>query len=330
MLFVFAESLGIERSSLFAISGLSLEDLANPDVLVPYECLAAIWKELVARHPTAPLGLRFASTWTIDGLGVVGYALRHARDGHQALALTERLIRLVDPHLRVAIETRGDVHHARFDHEPWVLAMVEPMEMLVLATVQLAISLVRDDVRPTEVCFRHAARHPPAVYAELLGPDVPVRFGASFDGIVFPSALLDLPLKGADPRVAGYLAKHAETLLEALKADDAPLEERVRDAVGAGLVSGEIDAPRIAKTLGVSVRSLQRELHERGTSFSREVDRVRREQAITLLRRPELTVAEIAFMLGYAEARVFHRSFRRWTGTTPADYRRTERAAQRE
>ena len=323
LLVAFAESLGIERGRAFAVAGVSPESVADPDELVSYDALIALWQELLARHPTAPLGLRYASMWSVDGLGVVGYILRHARDGHHAIALTERLTRLVDPHLRIEIERKGSAHLVRLDHEARVVAMVEPMEMLVLAMVHIATSIVSEDVRPTEVCFRHAARHPVALYADLLGPDVPVRFKASFDGVSFPSALLDLPLQSANPRVVSYLVKHADALLHEVTAADAPLEERVRHTISAALASGDVDAPTIARTLGTSVRSLQRELQNRSTSFSREVDLARKERALLLLRRPELTVAEVAFMLGYSEARVFHRSFRRWTGTTPSDFRRT-------
>lgn len=318
----FAESMGIERARAFEVAGVSPADVEDLDALVPYESLIAIWQELLERFPSAPLGLRYASMWSVDGLGIVGYVLRHARDGHHAIALTERLTRLVDPYLRIEIERRADAHVVRLDHEPRVVAMVEPLEMLVLALVHIALSLVRDDARPTAVCFRHDARHPVTLYAELVGRDVPVRFGAPFNGVIFPSALLDLPLRDADPRMASYLVRHAEALLQEVQAVDAPLEERVRHAISTALASGDVEAPAIAKTLGVSVRTLQRELQGRGTSFSNEVDLARKGRALTLLRRPELTVAEVAFMLGYSDARVFHRSFRRWTGTTPTDFRR--------
>lgn len=128
--------------------------------------------------------------------------------------------------------------------------------------------------------------------------------------------------------MATYLERHAEVLLEKVAADQAPLEERVRHAVRSSLASapGEVTAEQVARALGTSLRSLQRELQDVGTSFSREVDEARKERALALLARDELTVAEVAFMLGYAESRVFLRSFRRWTGTTPTAFRRQRRA----
>ena len=324
VLVAFAEGLGLERSHVLATARLGERELDDPDGLIPYESLVLVWQELVARFPREPLALRYVRMWSIDALGIVGYAIRHARDGHEALALTLRFSQLADPFLRVHVRAGEGRHVVEIEHEPRVRALVEPMEMLVLAMVRMACSLHLDEVRPIEVCLRHESRHPAALYEEVFGPDVPFRFGAPFDGVVFASDLLDRPHREADPRMIGYLSRQAEALLEGATPTDAPLEERVRHVVRSMLASGEVTAERVARHIAVSIRSLQRGLQERGTSFSGEVDAARKELAMLLLPRPDLTVAEIAFMLGYAESRVFHRSFRRWTGLTPTEFRRAK------
>jgi len=321
VLVAFAESLGVGDARSIA----RLPDGADPDDLVPYEGLVAVWRELMRRFPTEPLGLRYAATWAPEGLGVVGYALRHARDGHEALALALRFTRLIDPFLLVRVERVGDEHVVAIEHEPRVVAMVEPMEMLVLGTARMAMDLLRPSgaARPREIRFRHRARHSPSLYEPVVGADVAVRFEAAFDGIVFASHWLDRPLQGGDPRMGHYLVRHAESMLADVAAEPS-FEEKVRAAIEARLASGEADARHVARSLGTSVRSLQRELKTRGTSFSSELDRVRKDRALVLLGRPELTIAEVAFRLGYAEARVFYRSFRRWTGLSPTAFRRAK------
>jgi AraC-like DNA-binding protein len=321
VLFAFAESLGMGREQILAIAELRAEDLAEPDELVDYEALVRLWAALLAHFPGAPLGARFSALVGVEALGVVGYAMRHARDGRHALALLTRYSRLADPFLRVTVDEKDGQHRLIFDHEPRVTAMIEPLEMMVLGTVRLASALLGRGVLPSAVCFRHERRHPRQHYGEVLGP-TPVHFGAAFDGIDFPSNLLDLPLCEADPRIAGYLGRHAEALLETVDDASFRLDSRVRQAIAERLLSDGATPEAVARALGTSRRSLQRGLKALGTSFSGELDRVRREQAMVLLRRPELTVAEIAFMLGYSEPRVFHRCFRRWTGRTPSEYRR--------
>ena len=72
----------------------------------------------------------------------------------------------------------------------------------------------------------------------------------------------------------------------------------------------------------MSSRSLQRALHERDASFAALLAQVRKERALALLDRRELSAAEIAFMLGYADARSFYRWFRSWQGASPGAYRK--------
>lgn len=322
LLLGFATSVGLEREHTLRIAGLAERDLEDPDALVPYESLVSIWQELLARHPKEPLGARYAATWSLDGLGVVGYAVRNAKDMHQAIRSSLRFSRLVDPFIRFEVAAHGSEHVFSLDHEPRVVAMREPLEMLVLAMVRMARSLYDPPPVPARVCFRHAQRHPTETYTPIVGEDVPVRFGESFDGVVVSSSLLDRPIPHADPKVESYLLRHAESLLAETDPAELPIEHRVRQAIDVAMASGEVDAASIAKELGTSVRSLQRELGARGTTFSDVLDEARRVRGLALLARKDLTVAEVAFMLGYAESRVFHRSFRRWTGQTPTAWRR--------
>jgi AraC-like DNA-binding protein len=45
--------------------------------------------------------------------------------------------------------------------------------------------------------------------------------------------------------------------------------------------------------------------------------------ATAMLRNPANSTDEVAYLLGYAEPSTLFRSFRRWTGMTPQEYRKT-------
>jgi len=85
---------------------------------------------------------------------------------------------------------------------------------------------------------------------------------------------------------------------------------------------GDASLDAVARVLGTSRRSLQRDLATDGASFKGITDLVRRHLACDLLEQQRRSVGEIAFSLGFSEASAFHRAFRRWTGTTPQEYRR--------
>ena len=87
------------------------------------------------------------------------------------------------------------------------------------------------------------------------------------------------------------------------------------------LPKGVPTARRVASALGMSERTFARRLQAEGTSFRQLVDDVRRDMARSYLSDPELTLAQVAYLLGYADQSAFSNSFRRWTGQSPRRFR---------
>jgi AraC-like DNA-binding protein len=79
----------------------------------------------------------------------------------------------------------------------------------------------------------------------------------------------------------------------------------------------------MADALHMSVRTLRRRLKEVGTTYQEFKDQTRCEAASRLLSRPELKVNAVAALLGFDEPSAFHRSFKKWTGATPGEYRQS-------
>jgi AraC-like DNA-binding protein len=324
-LIAYCATLGIDPREAIAIAGLCSDDLRDPDALVEYESLIRLWEVMLTRFPGRPLGLDYASYLTPRNLGVLGYACSHCRDLGGAIELYARYCRLADPHVVVSVERGDGQARVTLAHEPRVEAMAEPIEMMIAAVAYTARRMNPSMRPPDEVCFRHPQRHPLPRYQQVF--EAPVRFEAGFTGVVFPEASLALPILGADLFMGKYLQQQVEALDRTLRPAPAgqPLDARVREAIEQGLPAGATDQAAVARALGLSSRSLQRGLQALGTSFSEQLDAVRRMRALQLLRAPELSVREIAFMLGYADPRAFYRSFRRWTGHTPAEHRREPR-----
>ena len=85
--------------------------------------------------------------------------------------------------------------------------------------------------------------------------------------------------------------------------------------------AGATGLDECSRQLGMSSRSLQRRLRTEGTTHKEILDRVRREMAMRYLSHEELTASQVAFLLGFSETAPFFRAFRRWTGSTPGEYR---------
>lgn len=147
----------------------------------------------------------------------------------------------------------------------------------------------------------------------------PCTFGADSNQIRFPAQMLDLALpqvQGPDADIRGL---SGEILAQRRRT---PLVERLAQVVFRDLNTHAIEQERIAREIGMSSRTMRRKLAEEGSSFQQVLDECRMRQAVFEFRtRPDLSIAQIALRLGYAEHSNFTRAFHRWSGISPHAWR---------
>lgn len=101
------------------------------------------------------------------------------------------------------------------------------------------------------------------------------------------------------------------------------LGQRVRQVITTllGGDSGSPDIELVARRLGTSVRTLQRQLRTTGLTYTEVFQRTRCTVAQGMLKDPRPRIGEISRALGYSDPAHFTRAFQRWTGLTPRDFR---------
>jgi AraC-like DNA-binding protein len=126
-----------------------------------------------------------------------------------------------------------------------------------------------------------------------------------------------------EQNVAALVAMHSATLGDAFQrlARYKRLVDDVREALRATMSGDRPAIANDAKSLGMSVRALQRRLAGMGTTYQDLLDDVRHRSARRLLRSTNLDPVEVAFLLGFEEVNSFARAFHAWEGTTPARWR---------
>lgn len=146
----------------------------------------------------------------------------------------------------------------------------------------------------------------------------PCTFGADTNQIRFPAAMLDLALPDAPAK--GDIRLLGRAIVDKRRAT--PLVDRLSQMVLRDLNSSAIEQERFAREIGMSSRTMRRKLTEQGSSFQQVLDECRMRQAVFEFRvRPDLSIAQIALRLGYAEHSNFTRAFHRWSGVSPQTYR---------
>jgi AraC-like DNA-binding protein len=134
-------------------------------------------------------------------------------------------------------------------------------------------------------------------------------------------------LRTADPLLSRVVLRHAEALLAERPAAAETTAGSVRRILTRLLGDDEAGCSlaAVSTSLHMSERSLQRRLADEGVTFDALLDELRRELALRYLADEKVAIAEIAYLLGYSEPSAFHRAFKRWTGTTPAEARQQRR-----
>jgi AraC-like DNA-binding protein len=146
-----------------------------------------------------------------------------------------------------------------------------------------------------------------------------VEFGSSVDEILFVRKMGQLPVVNADPYLNRLLVKLCEEALAHRSTTRGPIRAQVENAIAATLPHGNARAEGIAKSLGLSQRTLARYLTQEGTTFSDLLSGIRRDLAARYLEDDSLSISEIAWLLGYHDIGAFSHAYKQWTGTTPRE-----------
>jgi len=150
-----------------------------------------------------------------------------------------------------------------------------------------------------------------------------VEFGAAADEFVLNANARELPLVHADPYLNNLLSKYCEAALVDRRGGESQLRTRVENAISSLLPHGRVVVDDVARSLGMSKRTLTRKLADEGLKFTEVRQELRRNLADRYLDDPKLDISKIAWLLGFYQVSAFTHTFKRWTGKTPSQMRTT-------
>ena len=152
-----------------------------------------------------------------------------------------------------------------------------------------------------------------------------IGFRAPHTAIIFDAAYLALPIVQNERTVKEFLRNAPENILLKYK-NGSSLGARIRRRLRQSLPGDLPEFEALAEEMNLTPATLRRRLHEEGTFYQSIKDQLRRDLAIGYLSHTDRSVMEIALELGFSERSAFHRAFRKWTGASPGEFRRTLQA----
>jgi AraC-like DNA-binding protein len=313
-----APRLGVSRDTLLRDAKLDERQLADPSGRIPLSAVARLWRSLAAQVPDPAFGLRLGADVRVREFGIVGYALAFSSTAGSALRRLSRYSRILSESHALTLETEGEATWVRLDIQPDLRAFRPAVDYRLAAVLSACREVVARPFAPLIVQLPY--RQPSDVKEYERFFQGPLEFGALGSALLLRNDDLARPNAMADRMLTGYLDRLAEQGLAGL-GSERTLRERVRRALWSELTEGAPALERLARALGMSSRTLQRQLREEGTTFAALLAELRREMAPSLLRDGRLAVSEVAFLLGYEDPSAFRRAFRRWFGHSPRAYR---------
>ncbi|MFC9896433.1 AraC family transcriptional regulator [Nocardia sp. NPDC127579] len=312
---------GLDRERLIRECGVPEWALTGPGVFVPSATFARLWEVAADWLDDPAVGLRIGARYQFRTTQLFDYLFASAPTVGAGLATCGPYISAVTTNHRFDLVDAPDggatLRLDMLDSEGRARDLTHAWGLSAVLT--RARDLVDAPLDPVRVSLRQAAPRDLTAYRAVF-PGARIDFGAAEDSMTFHAADMDLPLRTADPVLAGVLQPLAAALPPPPPRSLA-WPERVAVAIAAELDRGEVSLQAVARRLITSPRTLQRRLAESGTTWRLELDRARRARLALAATGGPLSRADQARLLGYSDSGSWRRTALRWAVATDAPTR---------
>jgi len=318
---LYAGQHGVDFSAAAQDAGLELSLLEDVEARIPGRIFLEVWAAVVRQsqdpHPGLHIGLEMGRHY--PGGNILFTLMMNCPDIGRALEIFLRYHRIQTDAIQPTLIKDGDRLRLSWNLlAPGFSPRPQVSEALLCTLHAIMERLSGGRLHPLEVCFTHAGPEDASEYQDIFR--APLHFEAGRNELVLPIEALDFRIQLANPELFKVLERYAAQLADQIGADKewAPKVLRlVGDMFAKGLTP---DVVAVSKALAVSQRSLQQKLNAEGTTFRDCLDGVRKRIALDYLKRSDVTIIDVTFLLGYSEQSAFNHAFKRWTGKTPRQY----------
>ncbi|MEH6556630.1 MAG: helix-turn-helix domain-containing protein [Oceanicoccus sp.] len=267
------------------------------------------------------LGLIIGQRITNTAFGILGHALINCSSLLESQRFLLKHIWVWQEHPINAVSLHLDRDHLYLNYNyptRWPRNENFLVDLFFSSNLKRSRELIEGDIKGA---FLELKRQDPGEkkhYERLL--KIPVSFGQNEDRLVFPRKTAEAPLSSSFLIHSKGYQRHCENLLRQMQSASG-ITEHIRLAV---VHSGKtkLKEPQMAEKMNISVRTLRRRLNSEGTSYRQIQQQIQSHLARSYLSDTELSVADIASLVGYFDTPTFSRAFKSWTGYTPPQFRK--------
>ena len=313
------KSAGLEVAPLLSRVGLTPELIADPEERLSVRSQIALLDEVAVALKDDCIGFTLARDFDPREIGLLYYVMASSQTLGDALKRVARYSRITNEALVVGYrEGNRLLINLSYSGVPRH-ADRHQIEFCMFGVLRICRILTGQNVIPQDFSISHHRSGENSEISRFVGRKV--EFGADADEFTLKVNARALPLIHADTRLNDLLLKYCEAALADRRADMSQLRTRVENAISPMLPHGRVLVEDIARSLGMSERTLARKLSDEGLNFTEILQHLRRDLAVRYLDDRKLNISKIAWLLGFRDVSAFTHAFKRWTGKTPRQMR---------
>jgi AraC-like DNA-binding protein len=297
---------------------LSREKILSDDLWIPYSWAFDLWREADKLCGDPLLGLKVGQRFDLARLDALGYACMSCKTLGEGYELTTRYYRLVESTVDLKVDQNDSSFVLRFIDKIGDKAPTLYNEYVAAAVFAGGCRAAGKRIPLNRVLLPHVDSQNQKSLQEYFG--CPIEFGASEIAIEFPSEVYQIPMAQPDPAFKKMMEIEIARLLAYAPVSN-PLLGQIQAFISVNLSHPNLSLDWLSLQLGMSGRTLDRRLRENGVTYTQLLDSVRSSVAKVLIQEARFSMSEIAFQLGFSELSVFTRSFKKWTGQSPSEYK---------
>lgn len=286
---------------------------------IPIELLFDVY-EWAIDNLSSDFSIRQGKQLDSDDYGTLGLAWKTCWVAKEVLDRVERFMVLVTDHGSIRLEESKGYTTVFLFRDASRLGIEVANEVSFVMLTMIINEVTGKKIRPSQVTFKHELK---AIDAFKAFFECPVIFNQPDNSIQFKTAEIEVPTIKADKSIHQFFLERMDEEKRGIHANADRLVGEIHKLIEEALPGGIPSVIQVADYLGMSARTLKRRLAEKRLTFREYVQRIQQELAIDLIRKSSKSMAEIAFQTGFSEQSAFNRAFKRWTGQSPLDYRKS-------
>lgn len=309
---------GVAAEELFEAVGVPISVLEQEDARISKQVFIQLMLEVMHRTEDEFMGFGEGRVSKPGTFSMMAHAVINCATLEKAILRGSKFYELfnLSVYSRLIMESDGDATIRYFVREK-IEFQSNIIEAVVFLTSRFLSWLIGQQIVPKKLCFDFPCEDDGEFAAQF---SCPVFYNQPATEVVIDQRYLKMPLVQNALSLSKFLKSSLKELMEG-DIESASLNARIRSIISKEFGNNFPDFSVICEKLNMTPQTLRRRLKDENTSYQEIKDSIRKDASVFYLTKHELTIDEIAMLMGFSEASSFHRAFKKWTGKTPSVYR---------